>query len=418
MDKKDYKIHIIGAGISGLIAAKVLEDHGYAPVLLEATDRVGGRVKTDVVAGYSLDRGFQVLLTAYPAAQKYLDLETLDLQNFLPGATIFKNKKQRILGDPLRDQSLLFSTLFSGIGTFSDKIKILQLNQRLKKKTVTDIFLEPEETTISYLNGLGFSKDMIDNFFRPFFSGIFLENKLETSSRMFVFIYKMFGEGNAALPKAGIEAIPKQLHQKLNHSTFKFHSEVATINDNEILLTNGDRIPSDFTIVATAASGFIKNLKNQSISWQSCDTLYFDTETRCINKTLIGLIPDKKALINNIFYPSSLKMSNPKKKQLLSVTLVGTHNLSEEKLIDRVLWELKEYCGIDSCTFIKRYRIPRALPKLANLQYEMSPSETRLNQQIFLAGDTQLNGSLNAAMLSGESAAMGIIETLSKNIFS
>ena len=134
MDKKDYKIHIIGAGISGLIAAKVLEDHGYAPVLLEATDRVGGRVKTDVVAGYSLDRGFQVLLTAYPAAQKYLDLEALDLQNFLPGASIFKNKKQRILGDPLRDQSLLFSTLFSGIGTFSDKIKILQLNQRLKKK--------------------------------------------------------------------------------------------------------------------------------------------------------------------------------------------------------------------------------------------------------------------------------------------
>ncbi len=416
MDKKDYKIHIVGAGISGLVAARVLEDHGFSPVFLEATDRVGGRVKTDVIAGYPLDHGFQVLLTAYPAAQKYLDLEALDLQKFLPGASIFKNKKQRILGDPLRDISLLFSTLFSGIGTISDKIKILQLNQSLKKKTVSAIFSEPEESTLSYLKSWGFSKDMIDTFFRPFFNGIFLENKLETSSRMFAFVYKMFGEGHAALPKAGIEAIPKQIHQKLKHSTFKFQTKVAAIMDKEIVLANGDRLESDFTIVATEASGLIKNLKNQSTQWQSCDTLYFETETRSVNKALIGLIPNKDALINNIFYPSSLEMNIPLKKDLLSVSLVGTYTLGEEELIDQVQKELKDYCGIDSCKFIKRYCIPRALPKLENLQYEMSPSETQLTRGIFLAGDTQLNGSLNAAMLSGESAAMGIIESLSKSI--
>lgn len=134
MKQENYKIHIIGAGVSGLIAAKVLENEGYSPIMLEATDRVGGRVKTDIVENYQLNQGFQVLLTAYPAAQKYLDFDALTLQNFMPGAAIFNQGKQNLLGDPLRDLSLLFPTLFSGIGTFSDKLNILKLNTTLKKQ--------------------------------------------------------------------------------------------------------------------------------------------------------------------------------------------------------------------------------------------------------------------------------------------
>ena len=154
MNKKDLKIHIIGAGVSGLIAAKVLENHGYNPIIIEATDRVGGRVKTDLIDGYQLDHGFQVLLTAYPAAQKYLNYEALELQKFLPGASIFSFSGQRLIGDPLRAPSLLLSSLFSGIGNFSDKFKILQLNLVLKKKTLTAIFSEKEQTTYSYLKKL------------------------------------------------------------------------------------------------------------------------------------------------------------------------------------------------------------------------------------------------------------------------
>ena len=414
MNKQDHKIHIIGGGISGLIAAKVLEEHCVYPILLEATDRVGGRVKTDIVSGYQLDHGFQVLLTAYPAAQKYLDFKALELQKFMPGATIFKNKKQVTIGDPLRDLSLLLPTLFSKIGTFSDKIKILKLNQRLKKKEVSAIFLEKEQSTISYLTDLGFSVDIIDRFFKPFFSGIFLENKLETSSRMFEFIYKMFGEGHAALPKSGIEAIPKQLFQNLKHTVFKFHTKVTAISDSAIVLENGAQLESDYTIVATEASRLIKNLRNQSTQWKSCDTLYFETVNRTIKKPLIGLIPKNDTLINNIFYHTSIATSSQSKKELLSVTVVDCKNLAKELLIERVQKELKEHCGISSCTFIKHYRIPMALPKLNNIQYQMPPLETRLTRGIFLAGDTQLNGSLNAAILSGESAALGVIESIRK----
>ncbi|MDB4534173.1 FAD-dependent oxidoreductase [Vicingaceae bacterium] len=416
MNKKEYKIHIIGAGISGLIAARVLEDNGFSAVVIESTDRAGGRVKTDIVEGYQLDHGFQVLLTAYPAAQKYLDFEALDLQQFLPGASIFKNSMQKIIGNPIKDISLLFPTLFSGIGNFSDKLKILKLNSSLKEKSISAIFSDKEQSTFSYLTAFGFSDEMITNFFRPFFSGIFLETELKTSSRMFEFIYKMFGEGYAAIPKAGIEAIPKQLVNNLKQTSFRFNTKVATIKDREIVLEDGEVLESHFTIVATEASNLIPTLKNQSTKWKSCNTLYFETESRIISKKLIGLLSKSGTLINNIFYHTSLDTVAKSTKELLSVTIIDNQNLPIDLLIKEVERELKECFGIDdSCKFIKQYNISMALPELNNLQYEMFPSETSLTSSIFLAGDTQLNGSLNAAMISGEIAALGVVEKLLGN---
>jgi len=409
MKQKSPSIHIIGGGISGLIAARVLEEHGLSATIIEASDRLGGRVKTDVVDGYSLDHGFQVLLTAYPAAKKYLDFDALELQEFLPGSAIFKNGKQKIIGDPLRNLSLLLPTLFSGIGTVNDKLKILALNRRLKKKSIQNIFAEKEQTTRVYLKNIGFSEAIITNFFTPFFSGIFLENKLETSSRMFEFVYKMFGEGNAALPKDGIQAIPKQLFEKLKSTTIIFNTKVKSLENGSIKLESGETLKSNFTIIATQASGLVSNLKNQATQWKSCDTLYFEVAKREIKKPLIGLIAAHNALINNIFYHTSLQTSATATKELLSVTVVDKQNLTNRQLVTEVQKELKELCNIDSCTFIKQYNIPMALPNLQDIQYEMLPSETRLTETIFLAGDTQLNGSLNAAMIAGERAALEVI---------
>ena len=409
MKQKSPSIHIIGGGISGLIAARVLEEHGLSATIIEATDRLGGRVKTDVVDGYNLDHGFQVLLTAYPAAKKYLDFDALALQEFLPGSAIFKNGKQKIIGDPLRNLSLLLPTLFSGIGTVNDKIKILALNRRLKKKSIQNIFAEKEQTTRVYLENIGFSEAIITNFFTPFFSGIFLENKLDTSSRMFEFVYKMFGEGNAALPKDGIQAIPKQLFEKLKNTTCVFNTKVKSVENGSIILESGEIIKSNFTIIATQASGLVSNLKNQATLWKSCDTLYFEVTKREIRKPLIGLIAAPNALINNIFYHTSLQTSATATKELLSVTVIDRQNLTNKQLVAEVQKELKELCNIDSCTFIKQYNIPMALPKLQDIEYEMLPSETRLTEAIFLAGDTQLNGSLNAAMIAGERAALEVI---------
>jgi protoporphyrinogen oxidase len=412
MEKSAYRIHIIGAGISGLIAAQVLENHGYHPTIIEASSTVGGRVKSDIVNGYILDHGFQVLLTSYPAAKKYLNYKSLNLQKLLPGATLFKNGKAQTIGDPLRSLSLLFPTLLSSVGTLSDKVKILKLNALLKKKKLPVIFQTKEKTTLQYLKDVGFSEEIITDFFKPFFSGIFLETELETSSRMFEFVYKMFGDGLAVLPKNGMQAIPDQLKDNLKNTHFKFNSPVKEVKDTRLLLEDGSILESNITVIATEASALVSNLKNQKTDWKSCDTLYFEADRKVINRPLIGLITDKNALVNNIFYHTSVATSNKTEKELLSVTVVKKHQLNEKDLIDAVLEELHSKCGISDVTFLKRYRIKKALPKLINLQHEISSTETKLKSTIFLAGDQLLNASLNAAMIAGERAAMGVIQTL------
>jgi len=409
------KINIIGAGISGLIAAKVLEENGCKTTIIEATNRPGGRVKTDIVDGFQLDHGFQVLLSEYPTAKKHLDYAELELQSFGSGAVIFTNGKQKIIGDPLRDLSLLFPTIFSGIGNLVDKFKILKLNSKLKSKNLNDIFETPEKTTKQYLQDFGFSGDIISKFFTPFFTGIFLETELVTSSRMFEFVFKMFAEGKALMPKQGIESIPKQIASNLKYTTFQFNEKVKSITSKIITLESGKKIESDYTIIAGDIEAMINGKKTTPVHWKSCTNIYFTCRKKLHSKPLIGLVADQNSLVNNIFYHNSLQTSQKGKGELLSVTIVKQHKLSNKALISVVQDELKTLCGLSDLTYLKMYYIPKALPQLTNLAYTKQPETTQLGKSIFIAGDTQLNGSLNAAMLSGELAAKAVLAEINKN---
>jgi protoporphyrinogen oxidase len=409
-NRETCKIHIIGAGVSGLTAALVLESNGFRPVIFEASDRIGGRLKTDLIDGYQMDHGFQVLLTAYPMAQKYLNFEQLELQDFLPGATIFINQKKLTIADPTREPSLLLSTLIANPGSLSDKIKIIKLHLALRKKSLEQIFNDPEISTLDYLKRYGFSDSIIRLFFRPFFSGIFLESALQTSSRMFEFVFKMFGSGLAALPKSGIAAIADQLFSKLELTDVRLNTPVRQVEDGKLSLFNGEVLQNHYTIIATEADQLVRNLSSYETKWHSCDNLYFETHERVIKKPLIGLVSDSEALINNIFYHTSLQTSTTPKNELLSVTVVKQHNFSINDLIVKVQDDLERYCGIKDPKFIRHYHIDKALPRMDDMKNKMLPSQTRLTETVYLAGDQMLNGSLNAAMNAGESAAMGIIE--------
>ena len=286
------------------------------------------------------------------------------------------------------------------------------MNLKLKNKSIEAIFSSDEISTKAYLQEFGFSSQIITQFFTPFFTGIFLENELTTSSRMFEFVFKMFGEGLAVIPKGGMEEISKQLVVNLSNTTFQYNTQVSSLSNKEIVLHTGEKLASTATIIATDASKLVSNAPSKNLIWKSCQTLYFTAKQRMINKPMIGLLSNAHGLVNNIFYHTSVATNTNNTEELLSVTVVKAHQLSEKQLIAAVIKQLKEECTIDQLTFLAIYHIKRALPDLKDIKYEVSPSETQLSSGIYLAGDVQLNGSLNAAMIAGEKAALQVIASL------
>ena len=404
--KDKETIYIIGAGVSGLIAAYELEQEGYHPVIIEQTDEVGGRVKTIHEKGYALDLGFQVLLSAYPLAKKYLDLDALELHKLESGALIYVNDKTYRIGDPMRNWKMLFPTIFSDIGSISDKLKVLKLNNRLKRKSIHEIFESRETTTLQYLIEFGFSPKIIERFFKPFFAGIFLESNIQTSSRMFEFVYKMFGEGYATIPKLGIGEISNQLKNKLHHTEFIFNCEVKDITNDKILMVSGENLPHNGVIIATNSTSMIRSHKGSDMKWKCCMCLYFEVDQTNIPANTIALIADGGNYANNLYAYTDVKTG----KTILSVTTLEHMNKTDAEIIENIIAEVKKYTGALKVDFIHHYRINQALPDIQNLKMTVQPTENKVMDNIFIAGDALMNGSLNAAMESGRIAAKSLLD--------
>jgi len=414
--KKNNKVVIVGAGMAGLVAALELEKAGIPVTILEAADRVGGRVKTDYEDGYQFDHGFQVLLTAYPELEKYLDLEALKLKYFKPGAVIYTEKKSFQIVDPLREPSALSVAIFSPVGSLLDKWKIWRLTVRLKQLTIEDIFNSPSVSTMDYLKELGFSRRIITNFFQPFFSGIFLEKELETSSRLFQFIFKMFSEGYAAIPEKGMQAIPDQLVSKLQHAEIHFNTRVKNIGDRVITSSKGD-FGFDAAIIATDPSKIQGDYVHPAIDFQSTVNIYFSIPLQR-GDGYIGLLPTGTSLVNNISILSDVSGSYaPEGKSLLSASVVGKPHLMGEELIREVRAELAELLKIKQADikFLKSYYIPRALPKLKYPTMNVTREQIAQGNGIYLAGDYLLGGSLNGAMVSGRQCVEALLSELEYN---
>ena len=267
------------------------------------------------------------------------------------------------------------------------------------------IRVDEEVTTLEYLRNFGFSDVIIDRFFKPFFAGIFLEPELRTSSRMFEFVYKMFGEGNATIPSAGIGAISEQLTNKLKTTEFHFGAEVSNVTSDKIVLKTKQELGHGGVIVTADASSLISNMSGQGTDWKSCMCLYFEIDGSNLPKETIGLIADPEKLINNLYgYTDTIG------RQILSATVLEFNGKSEKEITAKVQDEIREYCGVGAITHIGNFHIEQALPDLGNLKMTAEPSESMLMENVFLAGDVLYNGSLNAAMESGRLAAQGFLE--------
>jgi phytoene dehydrogenase-like protein len=209
MKSPDVDVVIVGAGPAGLSCARHLMKRSVPCIVLEADDRIGGRLKTDVLDGFILNHGFQVLQTAYPEARRQLDYHRLDLKPFAPGAMIRASGKFYRISDPRRRPRDIWSSLTAPIGTFADRLRMIRMALSARLGSVSDLFQRPDMTALEFLQSQGISEKMIQRFFMPFFGGVCLDPGIQASSRVFNYVLRVFAEGDVALPGQGMGAIAR-----------------------------------------------------------------------------------------------------------------------------------------------------------------------------------------------------------------
>jgi phytoene dehydrogenase-like protein len=406
------QVVILGAGVAGLCCALRLQERNVPFVILEASDAPGGRVRTDRVDGFLLDRGFQVLLTAYPEARRLLDYRALRLRTFAPGALVWTGGKLHRVSDPFRQPWTLPATLMAPVGTFQDKLSISRLRSEVRTGTVEEIWQRPETSSLERLQKTGFSPRMIDSFFRPFFGGIFLEIDLATSSRMLEFVFRMFSEGRAALPAAGMGAISDQLAARVAPGSIRLGARAKAIGDGAVYLANNEKVAAAAVVIATEAPEAARlhpDLRPPGSHGTAC--LYYATSRAPVSKPLLVLNGEGSGPVDNFCVPSAVAPTYaPAGQALVSATVVGAAEADEKELESEVRKHLTGWFGpeVKSWRHLRTYRIPLALPARKTLEPAALP--VRRRPGLYLCGDHRETPSLQGAMVSGRRAAEAVIE--------
>ena len=409
MVNKKTDIVIIGAGIAGLACAMKLKKNNKNFIIIEQSDRVGGRVGSIKENEHIFDLGFQVYNTQYHEANSLLNLEELKLKVFKPGASIYNGREFEILSDPFREPSTIFETFFSGMTTFKDKIKILTLKRALSSYRISEDQSE-DVTTLKYLKLYGFSNKIINGFFKPFFSGIFLEKELETSSKFFKIVFSNFNKGYAAVPENGMQEIPDQMVKNLNHDNLLVGKKVIEAkNPERIVLENNEIIEAEYMVLTGGSNSLVNNHK---VEFNSVRTFYFSSLVKVKYSSYINLFPYDD-LINNIAILSSIsKNYSPEGKTLFSITIIES-DLAESKIIDTIQNKLSMFYGNEKSNYIfmKEINIKEATIKQKTGYFDLK-IEDRKN--ILFAGDYTTYGSIEGAVVSGIKTAEKLISMSAK----
>ena len=395
-------ITIIGAGIAGLTCAKYLKDRGIEALILEASDAVGGRVRTDLVDGYMLDRGFQTLLTSYPEAEKLLNYKDLHFKHLPSGARIRNGNDFFVMPNPLKNIWTAPQALFSPVGSLFDKIKILQLNS--DTRNASEPTAKSGKTTNSFLQSYGYSDGILNNFFKPFMGGVFLEKDLKTDSSFFKFLYGMFAKGEVVVPEKGMQAIPEQIAKQLSPNQLRLNTAVKKIEGSKVYLETGEILEAEKIVIATDGNSAATLLGNEvKTHFNGTICLYFESDKplRLDGEPYLIINANSDELIDHIL-PISDVVPNyaPAGKTLISVNLIGNKEFTEAK----VQAELSKWFGEGyDWQHLKTYKIPEALPQF----FTDSATETnlKLNENLYRCGDYTAYPSLNAAMKTGREVA-------------
>ncbi|WP_436923898.1 NAD(P)/FAD-dependent oxidoreductase [Halosimplex amylolyticum] len=415
---------IVGGGLAGLVAARRLADRGANVTLFERREEVGGRVRSRRVDGFTLDRGFQVLFTEYPAVREELDLDALDLRTFAPGATIARPDHRSVLADPFRAPLAAIESAMNPDVTLGDKFRVLQLRRELGNADPDVLFEGPEESIREYLDRKGFSDRFVENFAAPFYGGITLDRSLSTDAGVFRYTFSMLSRGNTAVPARGMGAIPAQLADRARAAgaTIETDSDVSAVEGRKggaSVEVDGEAVDADAVVVATdpESAKELTGIEAIPTDARSCVTQYFSTREHRSLDTGHRLLLNAVDSCPNTVAPLSTVTPEyaPDGKALLSATTLGVPDRSDEELATAVRDALVTWYPehrFDDLELVATDRIEFAqFDQPPGFRDDLPPVDAP-EGPVFLAGDYTQWSSIQGAMESGQVAADAVSDDI------
>jgi phytoene dehydrogenase-like protein len=361
------------------------------------------------VDGFLLDRGFQVLLTAYPEARRALDYGSLGLGGFEPGAMIRMDGGFTQFSDPLRRPRTAPAALRSPVATLSDKLRLGWMRQELVARRPSRILSRPDRSAREALKDRGFSDEVIKRFFRPFFGGVLIDPDLETSSRLMEIFFRCFSTGDAVLPAAGMGAMARQLADRLKPGTISLGRRVAEVRPGAVRLEDGDWLERPAVVVATEEREACRLLGTEPPRVNRTTTcVYFDAPAAEINGRLLVLAPPGEGPVNELAIPSAVSPAYaPPGRSLVSVSAAGDQARRDD-LLEAVKAQLGGWFGrntVDGWRHLATRRIDYALPNFGPGRFVPGGLPPKLDPGLFVCGDHRESPSIQGALVSGRKAA-------------
>ena len=403
---KQVEVAIIGAGLAGLACAIELQKNKIDFQIFEASDGVGGRVRSDVIDGFILDRGFQLYNPSYAEGKRLLDYQNLDLKPFTPGVAIRDGKRLRLVVDPFRSRDFRFRLLrdlpgnpFSQLGLVRYFLKYL-ITSDAQIATTKDISAQVS------LTKSGIKGSLLEKLFRPFLQGVFLESELSTSRKFLDVVLKNFLQGIPSVPAKGMQEISNQLAAKLPKEKISLNTKVLSISGNKLTTSEGE-IEARKIVVATDPTTAISWLKLEPKKMHSVTTWYFkaDKSINSIVKAKPILFVDAQKngpLTNAVVITNAAPSYAPNGEVLVSASAISPNENADLLSVKK---HLSHLFGVntDNWQLIKEYKIKEALP--AMIPPFSLVSSNQINNDLFVAGDHRVTSSIQGALLSGTNTA-------------
>ncbi|TXS63852.1 NAD(P)/FAD-dependent oxidoreductase [Streptomyces sp. sk2.1] len=397
---------VVGAGLSGLVCALDLCRAGWRVVLLEASEGVGGRMRTDRRDGFLLDRGFQVLNTSYPQVKRRMDLRSLRLRPFTAGVIAHTSRGPVRLADPTREPSAAGALLTGRVVSSRDLAALAALTVRDAVLPASTVRRREDGSTSAALARAGVSDAAVADILRPFLSGVFLEDRLETSARFFHLVWRSMVRGTLCLPAQGIGAVPAQLADGLPDGVLRFGTPVAEVTDTGVLLEDGSEVPARTVVVATDPATAARLLPDLTVPDTRTVTTYYHATGRTPMAEPTLMVDSTGAILNTCVLSEVAPTYAPRGTALISTSVLGTDLPGRAQA---VLCRLAELYGTDTSGWqqVAARTVEGALPAMLP-PWPLSRT-TRLRPGRYVCGDHRATGSVQGAMASGARAAREVV---------